>query len=301
MKFRFNYTFYFLTLVILIFQSCENQPQKVQIIIPTYHKSSPSKHGLTKLNQALDSLNVEVNVFPNTNTSKSDYYIFAGLSSKRNKASQMLESMDVVLPKEKEALLIKKTTYNNKPALILCGGGEVGLMYAYLDVAKRMSWSKNPENLFEYVKEASETPNVKERAVSAGTFHRRYFEQKLHDTKYWEAYFDMMAENRLNQFLLIFGYKNNQMKEPNFMAPAYPNFFNVDGYPFVKIKNVTEQQQKQNTASLKKVIEIAHSRGIEFGVGLWDQIERDKRYKAMVSVEGDVPDNLPDNIIWGLT
>lgn len=301
MKFRFNYSVYFLLLAALIFQSCKNQPPRVQIVVPAYNEFMPSTHGLTKLNRALDSLDVVVSVYPKINEPESDYYIFAGLSSEANKASEMLHNMQVTLPKEKEALLIKKTTYNHKPALILCGGDEVGLMYAYLDVAKRISWSKNPENLFEYVKEASETPNVKERAVSAGTFHRRYFEQKLHDTKYWETYFDMMAENRLNQFLLIFGYKNNQMREPNFMAPAYPNFFNVDAYPFVKIQNVTEEQQKQNTASLKKVIEIAHSRGIEFGVGLWDQIERDPRYKAMVSADGDVPADLPDNIIWGLT
>lgn len=288
-------------LAAFIFQSCKNQLSRVQIIVPGYNELMPSTHGLTKLNQVLDSLNVTVNLSPKTNESESDYYIFAGLSSKENKATQLLKELQLAIPKEKEALLIKKTTYNDKPALILYGGDEVGLMYACLDVAKRISWSNNPESLFEYVKEVSEAPNVKERAVSAGTFHRRYFEQKLHDIKYWETYFDMMAENRLNQFLLIFGYKNNQMKEPNFMAPAYPNFFNVDAYPFVKIQNVTEEQQKQNTASLKKVIEMAHSRGIEFGVGLWDQIERDARYKAMVSKDGDIPSDLPDNIIWGLT
>lgn len=301
MKFNFKYSVYFLILVALIFQSCENQLPRVQIVTPNYNELTPSKHGLNKLNKALDSLNVTVSISPKSNESENDYYIFAGLSSEDNKASQMLESMQIALPKEKEALLIKKTTYKDKPALIICGADEVGLMYAALEVANRMSWSKNSKNIFEFVKDVSETPNVKERAVSAGTFHRRYFEQKLHDIKYWETYFDMMAENRLNQFLLIFGYKNNQMKEPNFMAPAYPNFFNVDGYPFVKIKNVTEEQQKRNTASLKKVIAMAHSRGIEFGVGLWDQIERDARYKAMVSADGDAPADLPDNIIWGLT
>lgn len=301
MKFRFKDTVYLLILGVFIFQSFKNQPRRVQIVVPTPNELSPSAHGLTKLNEALDSLDISVNIVPNTNKVESDYYIFAGLSSEANEASKMLAGMQIKLPKEKEALVIKKTTYKKKPALIICGGDEVGLMYAYLDVAKRISWSKNPENIFEFVKEISETPNVKERAVSAGTFHRGYFEQKLHDTKYWETYFDMMAENRLNQFLLIFGYKNNQMREPNFMAPAYPNFFNVEEYPLIKIQNVTEEQQKRNTASLKKVIELAHARGIEFGVGLWDQIERDPRYKAMVNDSDVIPANLPDNIIWGLT
>ncbi len=299
--FRGKHTFYLLIWAIFISQWCMGQLPRVQIVAATADSSMPSHHGLTKLNQELEALDIAVDIVPKTNKSQRDYYIFAGLSTETNEAVQMLKSMRLNLPKEKEAILIKKTTFKDKPALVLCGGDEVGLMYAYLEVAKRISWSENTANLFEFVKEVSEKPDVKERAVSAGTFHRGYFEQKLHDSKYWETYFDMMAENRLNQFLLIFGYKNNQMREPNFMAPAYPNFFNVDTYPYVKIGNVTEAQQKRNTASLKKIIQLAHARGIEFGVGLWDQIERDPRFKAMVSAEGDIPSDLPDNIIWGLT
>ncbi|WP_055392219.1 hypothetical protein [Flagellimonas eckloniae] len=292
---------YLSILVLLLLQACETPTPKVQIISTFFEKNTPSFHGINSMVTSLDSSGVQINQYPESIDSAADYYILVGLSSEKNEATQLLQELQLTLPDEKEALRIKKTTFKGKPALVLCGADEVGLMYAALDVAKQISWSKNTENLFEYVKDASETPNVKERAVSAGTFHRGYFEQKLHDMKYWETYFDMMAENRLNQFLLIFGYKNNQMREPNFMAPAYPNFFNVDGYPFVKIGNVTLAQQKQNTASLKRIIEMAHARGIEFGVGLWDQIERDPRYKAMVSAEGDIPPDLPDNIIWGLT
>nr|WP_299069439.1 hypothetical protein [uncultured Allomuricauda sp.] len=292
---------YLSILVLLVLQACETPTPKVQIIGTFFEKNTPSFHGIHTMVTSLDSSGVQINQHSKSIDSEADYYILVGLSSEKNEATQLLQELQLTLPNEKEALRIKKTTFKGKPALVLCGADEVGLMYAALDVAKRISWSKNTENLFEYVKDASETPNVKERAVSAGTFHRGYFEQKLHDVKYWETYFDMMAENRLNQFLLIFGYKNNQMREPNFMAPAYPNFFNVDGYPFVKIGNVTSAQQKQNTASLNRIIEMAHARGIEFGVGLWDQIERDPRYKAMVSAEGDIPLDLPDNIIWGLT
>ncbi|WP_299668707.1 hypothetical protein [uncultured Polaribacter sp.] len=298
---KYNFTYALLPLIFLMFQACTNHTPKLQIISNTFEENTPSSHGLQKIVASLDTLGVTINQKSNANDEATDYYLLLGKSSEENEATELLQELNLSLPNEKEALRIKKTTFKGKPALVLCGADEVGLMYAALDVAKRISWSKNPENLFEYVKEASETPDVKERAVSAGTFHRRYFEQKLHDVKYWETYFDMMAENRLNQFLLIFGYKNNQMKEPNFMAPAYPNFFNVEGYPYVKIQNVTEEQQKQNTASLKKIIEMAHARGIEFGVGLWDQIERDPRYKAMVSAGSAIPSDLPDNIIWGLT
>ncbi|MFC1766898.1 hypothetical protein ACFL6U_33090, partial [Planctomycetota bacterium] len=131
-------------------------------------------------------------------------------------------------------------------------------------------------------------------------FQRRYFEERLHDAEYWEAYFDMMAEHRLNQFLLIFGYKNNQYKAPNFMAPCYPNFFDLDEYPHIKLTGMTPELQAKNTAALKKVIELAHERGIEFGVGLWDQIERAGNYLRITDNEGPAPDEVQANLIWGL-
>ncbi|TRX59221.1 hypothetical protein FNH22_11910 [Fulvivirga sp. M361] len=288
-------------LMLLVGQSCQNQAPNVQLIGFEFDQKSPSAHGLNKILLALASKEVAIEEHPEPVNVEPAYYIFAGLASQENKATQLLKEISQPLPEGKEALLIKKTTYNEKPALILCGSDEVGLMYAALDVAKRISWSDHNADIFEYVKDASETPDVKERAVSAGTFHRNYFEQRLYDSLYWEKYFDMMAENRLNQFLLIFGYKNNQYREPNFTAPVYPNFFNVDEFPYVKMSNMTMEKQQKNTRALKKIIALAHSRGIEFGVGLWDQIDRDRRYREMVKADSDIPAGLPANIIWGLT
>ncbi len=300
-KSNFTHYLYLTLLVLLLFQACQMPTQKVQIIGAIFEKNTPSFHGVHTMATSIDSSGLEINQQSESSDSYSNYYIFVGLSSEKNEATQLLQELQLELPKEKEALLIKKTTYNDKPALILCGADEVGLMYAALDVAKRISWSTDAENLFEHVIDVSETPDVKERAVSAGSFNRAYFEKKLHDKQYWVKYFDMMAESRLNQFLLIFGYKNVQYREPNFMAPAYPNFFNVDEFPLVKMGNVTEEQQQQNTKALKEVIALAHSRGIEFGVGLWDQIDRDKRFRKIVKNDSDIPADLPDNIIWGLT
>ncbi len=298
---KYNFTYAVLLLVFLMFQSCAEHTPKLHIISNTFEENTPSAHGLQKVIASLDTLGVTINQDLKANEEATDYYMLLGKSSEENEATQLLQELKLSLPNEKEGLQIKKTTYKGKPALVLCGADDVGLMYAALDVAKRMSWSKDSDDLFEHIKDVSEAPDVKERAVSAGSFNRAYFEQKLHDKQYWVKYFDMMAESRLNQFLLIFGYKNVQYKEPNFMAPAYPNFFNVDEFPLVKMKNVTKEQQEKNTKALKEVIALAHSRGIEFGVGLWDQIDRDKRFRKIVKNDAEMPANLRDNIIWGLT
>lgn len=264
-------------------------------------KHMPARHGLGKIEQALTAKNMLVTRSAEATGEDCDFYIIAGLSSEQCLATELLEHLNLALPDEREALRVKKTSYRGEPAIVLCGADEVGLMYAALDVAKRISWSEDPSNPLEHITDVFEKPDVKERAVSAGTFHRRYFEKRLHDAAYWEAYFDMMAEHRLNQFLLIFGYKNNQYREPNFTAPAYPNFFDLEDYPFVKLVGMTPEQQEKNTEALKKIIALARDRGIEFGVGLWDQIERDGRYLRMTRDDVEAPADAPDNMIWGLS
>lgn len=258
--------------------------------IGSFPDKSPAAHGLEKLKQVLAERD-----------GGGDYYMVAGLSSGNSPASGLLKEEGLLLPEGKESLRVHKSTYKGHPALILCGGDEVGLMYAALDVAKRISWADDPVNLFEHVINIAESPDVQERAVSMGTFNRAYFEQRLHDPEYWKAYFDMMAENRLNQFVLIFGYKNNQYREPNFTAPVYPNFFNVDEFPNIRLSNVSSIQQKKNRESLQRMIDLAHGRGIGFGVGLWDQMERSKHYLAMADGEGAMPDDFPPNLVWGLS
>lgn len=275
--------------------------RRITVISGIDEGHGPARYGLRRLEQALTIQNILVTCSTEPHEEMSDSYVLAGLSSEACLATEHLGRLKLTLPKEKEALLVKKTSYRGKPAIVLCGADEVGLMYAALDVAKRISWSQDSSNPFKHITDAMEKPDVKERAVSTGTFHRRYFEQRLHDAEYWKAYFDMMAEHRLNQFLLIFGYKNNQYRAPNFTAPVYPNFFDLEDYPYIRLVGMTSEQQETNTAALKTIITLAHERGIEFGVGLWDQIERDGRYLRMTRDDVEVPVDALDNIIWGLS
>ena len=262
---------------------------------------TPAAHGLKRLALSLEDNQAECIVLSRDDERAYDFYMFAGLSSGNSPVALLLDGLRIPRPEGREALQVSRTTYKGKPCLLLCGGDEVGLMYAALDVAKRISWSGDPKDPFKYVVDIAESPDVPERTVSIGTFNRTYFESRLHDPAYWEAYFDMMAENRLNTFLLIFGYKNNQYKEPNFTAPVYPNFFNVSEFPDIGMSNVTPEQQRKNCESLQVMMDLAHERGIEFGVGLWDQIERSKQYLKMADGEGEMPADFQPNLVWGLT
>ena len=79
----------------------------------------------------------------------------------------------------------------------------------------------------------------------------------------------MLAANRFNRFLIIFGYENG-----GFLAPPYPYFFDTPGFPGVRMVGLTPEQQRRNLAALNRLIELAHERGIAVTLGIWDHIYR---------------------------
>ncbi len=154
-------------------------------------------------------------------------------------------------------------------SLILCGSDERGLMYAALDAADRIGWSNDTKNPFSEIKDIEEKPDDLQRAISMYTMNRAYFESRLYNKEYWERYFDLLAKDRFNSFVIIFGYENG-----GFMAPLYPYFFDVKEFPDVRLVGITPEQQQKNVSALKQLIAEAHKRGIEITIGIWDHIYR---------------------------
>ena len=142
-------------------------------------------------------------------------------------------------------------------------------MYALLDVADRVSWAKSAGQPFSEVRDAEEKPYAPERAMSLYTFNRAYWESRFYDEAYWTRYLDVLAQNRFNSLVVIFGYENG-----GFLAPCYPYFFNVEGFRDVQMVGLTREQQQRNLAALNRLIQMAHDRGLKFTVGIWDHIYR---------------------------
>jgi len=145
-----------------------------------------------------------------------------------------------------QALTIRNSIYRSKPSIDLSGGDPTGLMYAALDTAERISWSTS-DAPFQYIRDVTEKPFIADRGISMYTMHRKYFESRLYDEQYWTRYFDTLAASRLNNFVVIFGYENG-----GFMAPLYPYFFNVDGFPGVEFVGITPEQQ----AIVERAVEL---------------------------------------------
>jgi hypothetical protein len=153
----------------------------------------------------------------------------------------ILSAKNIAIPKKPESLVIRQLSWQDKQVVLVTGSDDTGVMYGVLDVAERISWAKKDQNVFDPIIDTTESPFTPERALSIYTMHRELWEQHFYDKQYWTRLLDMLATNRFNSFVLICGYS-----PATFLAPAYPYFYDVDGFPEVRFENLTDEQQQRN-------------------------------------------------------
>ena len=254
--------------------------------------AAPARHGLSKLEDALRAKGLTVERTTSTAKPAGEFVVLAGLSRGGGPAPRQLQSP----PSGAEALVVKRTDFQGKPAVILCGSDARGLMYAALDAAERIGWAENPGAPFAHIRDTSEKPFLSERAISIYTMQRAYFESRLYDEAYWKRHFDVLAASRINGFVIIFGYENG-----GFLAPAYPYFFDVPGFPDVKMVGLTREQQERNTAAFRALIRIAHERGIAVIPAPWDHIYRGGVQGGGIAGASELAGKPTPGLVWGVT
>ena len=253
------------------------------------------QHGLTKLTEALSTKNISYEKVGLLKEAKGEVIIVAGLSTGKGEASNLLKEGKHAVPEFTEALTIWKTKPQNKPVWVISGFDDVGLMYGLLDVARQIGWSNDKENPLSEVREITEKPDVAQRAISFYTMNRAYWESRFYDETYWEKYLNLLAENRFNSMVVIFGYENG-----GFLAPCYPYFFDVENYPDVKMVGITLAEQQKNLDAFNRLIQMAHERGIRFTAGIWDHIYRGGVQGGGIPGTKDAPDKPVPGLVWGV-
>jgi hypothetical protein len=257
----------FLLLIICLLGCSQGNNPDISLI--TDESGKATTHGLTKLTDAISAKNLTFEKVSAFSEATGKTIIVAGLSSGDSEASKLLKAGNHTMPEVPEAFTITKTTAEGKSVWITAGYDDHGLMYALLDIADRIGWSSGKKSPMSEVQETTEKPDVSDRAVSLYTMNRAYWESRFYDEQYWSRYLDVLAKNRFNSMVVIFGYENG-----GFLAPCYPYFFNVEGFPDVRMGSITPQEQERNLNALNRLIDMAHDRGISFRVAIWDHIYR---------------------------
>jgi hypothetical protein len=265
----------------------------VAVVAPSV-PDGPVRYGMEKLREALVAQGFRVASF--SPEVRADFFVVAGTTADCE-AGQLMQAANAVLPTGPEALVIRRLhQYRGRPALALYGSDARGLMYAALDVAEHVARAASDRDPFQNAREVEERPFLTERGVSMYTMHRGYFESRLFDERYWQKYFDLLAASRINNFVVIFGYENG-----GFMAPPYPYFFDVDGFPDVRFVGLTGAEQERNRAAFKRMVQLAHERGISVTAGIWDHIYRGGVQTGGIPGAPKGPDERVPGLVRGVT
>ncbi len=256
------YTLSVMFILALAFAPWSGQSASVNVTVFVVSDDAPgfgARHGLNKLAVALKARGVAVAQVSSLEAARGETLIVAGRADASGAAAELHKSLGVAPPVGAESLLIRRANWKGKTAWLVSGADDRGLMYALLDMADRIGWAADPNNPLSEVRDVAEKPYVAERGVSIYTMQQADFEARFFNEDYWARYFDMLARNRFNTFVLIFGYEN-----AGYFAPAYPYFFDVDGFPEVRVAGLTKEQQQRNLKTLNRLIED----GPRAGVGL---------------------------------
>ena len=253
----------------------------------------PVRHGLEQITRALQAKGAVLRRVPSVGATPDQPVIVAGLSQESGPAAALIRKLNIDLPAVPESLIIHRVAERPHAVWLVSAPDDRGLMYALLDVADRIGSTTDSSAPLGELREAREAPAIVERGLSIYTMHRATFERRFFDEKYWERYFDMLARDRYNSFVLIFGYEN-----AGYFAPAYPYFIEVDGFSEVRVEGFGVEDRRRYADALRRLISLAHGRGLSVTLGLWDHI-----YRGGVQSGGmDITPGQPiPGIVTGLT
>jgi hypothetical protein len=253
-------------------------------------------HGLERLTSLMTSRHITFETLSDPVRARGKYLLAAGLSDGNGTAAQWLKTAGRRPARTMEALMLWHTTRQQKPALIISGYDDTGLMYALQETTRQIPLGGNTRMSLDAIKDVNEEPSIHTRAVSIYTMNRAYWESRFYDEKYWTRYLDELAENRFNSLVVVFGYENG-----GFLAPCYPYFFNVDGYPGIRMTGLSEAEQQRNLIAINRLIAMAHQRGIRFTAGIWDHIYRGGVQGGGIPGNEQAPDHPVPGLVWGVT
>ena len=277
-------------------ENCKAADAPAVSIVSEGSTGPASAHGLTKLEGALRDKSTTFELVNTLEAAKGDALLVLGLGEGAGVAARMLSEENRHVPKFEESLMITRARpHRDKPTWVVAGSDDRGLMYAELETAERVNWGTSGAALSE-VRETIEQPSVTTRAVSIYTMNRAYWESRFYDEAYWAAYLDVLAQNRFNSLVVVFGYENG-----GFLAPCYPYFFDVPEFPDVQMVGITPKQQERNLAALNRLIEMAHQRGVQLTLGIWDHIYRGGVQGGGIPGADEATKKPMPGFVWGVT
>jgi hypothetical protein len=147
-------------------------------------------------------------------------------------------------------------------ALVIAGADDTGLMYALLEMARRINYDGTDALL--KAENVMESPYNKVRCVDRyvlGHLDDEWFKSE----EFWHYLLGRMAKARFNRFCLILGF------DTAYMSPPYPFFRESKNHPEVTVKGLSTTAMAENLAALRRIGSLCHRYGMKFVFATWQQ------------------------------
>ena len=229
---------------------------------------SPAKHGISVLEDTL------------AQTAPSKHFTI-GIAAD-SKICSLLKQHNAEPPKGAESYAV----IANDDEIIIAGGGDVGLMYACLELAEDIRFGTAPKSRIG-------EPYLATRGLYELPHNRALESERFYSKAYWTEYFNMLANNRINSFNYVFSHQTS------YQTPVFVYFVKDEKYPNVRPLDIDSDTVDKNREMLSFITELAHDRGITFILGVWQVCpwfggEGDWRPPQKSNISGITPDMLED-------
>ncbi len=264
-------------------------PQEFVTIAAEGELGRPGEFGVNELAAALQSRGIRVLRSAEAGGASSGPAILAGVAPRATRLRELARSAKIILPPGPESYAIFNAAFDGYPVLAAAGSDERGLMYALLELSRRISRLDASTSLSQWLgKQRGETgkPAVAVRGMIQFLHNADLERSWYYDREYWESWLGMLAKDRFNSLNLVFAHQTS------YLAPPYPFLFDVEEYPQVRVPGLTSAGQKKNLETLQMISRLARERGIDFIMGIWEQRAWKRGQTSMV--EGLSDDILAD-------
>jgi hypothetical protein len=241
---------------------------------------APGEFGIRELEAALRSRGAEVSRITNTAPAREGATILAGIASRSERLLVLEHAGKLAVPASPESYAIASVQANARPMIAVAGSDARGLMYALTELARRISHFAPQASLnqwFASLRAETGKPAVPVRGMVQFLHSADLESSWYYDREYWEEYLGMLARDRFNSLNLVFGHQTS------YLAPPYPFLFDVEEYPQVRVPGLSADGQRRNLEALQMISRLAHERGIDFIMGIWEQRAWKRGQTSMVA------------------
>ena len=240
-------------------------------IIQSGSLGPPAQFGLRQLHLSLKKKNISYSNDAEPVESRS---ILIGTLSGSDQIRSFKKQGRLELSEKPESLAVKRLDADGGQRLVVAGSDDRGLMYALLELAQQIAIMPGGEDWFEEVEETSEKPLVPVRSMSILLHNEDCEKDWYYSKEHWQDYFAMLAANRWNVFNMVFSHQTA------YLSPLYAFHVKVEEHPEVRAKGLTEQERIRNLEMLRYISSLAKKRGIDFKIGIWQQIAWEGKHQG---------------------